>query len=193
MNNLHEDVQRWLIQENYSFNEAKTEEDNFKIIIKNADTSGNNLEIFEPKKQANILVIGIKIPLKNNQMMRFLKMSEKEKENFKKKITDYCHSIRAIDKFFDEDGTKKVGVYIVLDKKEQLNRSEFMKTLTKIIEMSDKTIEFLHYLSTGRIYRPRDKDGFYHKRAKHRLFKSGLGIIDDKPNDKTPGESLTGC
>ena len=50
MNNLHEDVQRWLIQENYSFNEAKTEEENFKIIIKNVDAFGNNLEIFEPKQ-----------------------------------------------------------------------------------------------------------------------------------------------
>ena len=144
MNNLHEDAQRWLIQENYSFNEAKTEEDNFKIIIKNVDAFGNNLEIFEPKKQANILVIGIKVPLKNNQMMRFLKLGEKEKENFEKKITDFCYSIKAINKFFDEDGKKKVGVYIVLDKKEQLNQPGFMKTLTKIIEMSDKTREFLY-------------------------------------------------
>ena len=144
MNNLHEDVQRWLIQENYSFNEARAEEDNFKIIIKNADAFGNNLEIFEPKKQANILVIGIKVPLKNNQMMRFLKMSEKEKENFKKKITDFCHSIRAIDKFFDEDGKKKVGVYIVLDKKEQLNQPSFTKTLVQIMEISDKTSQFLY-------------------------------------------------
>ncbi len=144
MNNLHEDVQRWLIHENYSFNEAKTEEDNFKIIIKNADAFGNNLEIFEPKKQANILVIGLKVPLKNNQMMRFLRLSEKEKENFEKKITDFCYSIQAINKFFDEDGMKKVGVYIVLDKKEQLNQPSFTKTLTKIIEMSDKTTQFLY-------------------------------------------------
>ena len=144
MNNLHEDVQRWLIQENYSFDEAKTEEDNFKIIIKNVDAFGNNLEIFEPKKQANILVIGIKVPLKNNQMMRFLKLGEKEKENFEKKITDFCYSIKAINKFFDEDGMKKVGVYIVLDKKDQLNQPNFIKTLTKIIEMSDKTSQFLH-------------------------------------------------
>ena len=85
MNNLHEDVQRWLIQENYSFNEAKTEEDNFKIIIKNVGTFGNNLEIFEPKQQANILVIGIKVPLKNNQMMRFLKLNKKEKKSLRKK------------------------------------------------------------------------------------------------------------
>ena len=144
MNNLHEDVQRWLIQENYSYIEAETEEDNFKIIIKNADTFGNNLEIFEPKQQANILVIGIKVPLKNNQMMRFLKLSEKEKENFEKKITDFCYSIKAINKFFDEDGKKKVGVYIVLDKKEQLNQPSFTKTLAKIMEISDKTSQFLY-------------------------------------------------
>ena len=144
MNNLHEGVQRWLIQENYSFNEAKTEEDNFKIIIKNADAFGNNLEIFEPKQQANILVIGIKVPLKNNQMVRFLKFSGNEKENFEKKITDFCYSIKAINKFFDEDGKKKVGVYIVLDKKEQLNQPIFTKTLIKIIEMSDKTRKFLY-------------------------------------------------
>ena len=144
MSNLHEDVQRWLIQENYSFDEAETEEDNFKIIIKNVGTFGNNLEIFEPKQQANILVIGIKVPLKNNQMMRFLKLNKKEKENFEKKITDFCYSIKAINKFFDEDGKKKVGVYIVLDKKEQLNQPNFTKTLTQIMEISDKTSQFLY-------------------------------------------------
>ena len=151
MNNLHEDVQRWLIQENYSFDEAKTEENNFKIIIKNVDIFGNNLEIFEPKQQANILVIGIKVPLKNNQMMRFLKLSEKEKENFEKKITDFCYSIKAINKFFDEDGKKKVGVYIVLDKKEQLNQPSFTKTLVQIIELGDKTSQFLRFLFHGRV------------------------------------------
>jgi len=144
MNDLHEDVQRWLIQENYSFNEAKTEEDNFKIIIKNADAFGNNLEIFEPKQQANILVIGIKVPLKNNQMVRFLKFTGNEKENFEKKITDFCYSIKAINKFFDEDGKKKVGVYIVLDKKEQLNQPSFTTTLIRIMEISDKTSQFLY-------------------------------------------------
>ena len=144
MSNLHEDVQRWLIQENYSFDEAETEEDNFKIIIKNVGTFGNNLEIFEPKQQANILVIGIKVPLKNNQMMRFLKLNKKEKENFEKKITDFCYSIKAINKFFDEDGKKKVGVYIVLDKKEQLNQPSFTKTLVQIMEISDKTSQFLY-------------------------------------------------
>ena len=144
MNNLHEDVQRWLIQENYSFNEAKTEEDNFKIIIKNVDTFGNNLEIFEPKQQAGVLVIGVKIPLKSKQMMRYRQLNQKEKENFEKKLTDFCYSIQVVNKFFDEDGKKKVGVYIVLDKKEQLNQPSFTKTLVQIIEISDKTSQFLY-------------------------------------------------
>jgi len=143
MNKLHENVERWLLQENYTFNKTKTDE-NFKIIIKNADPFNNNLEIFEPKQQANILVIGVKIPLKTNQMIRFLKLNQKEKENFEKKITDFCYSIKAINKFFEEDGVKKVGVYIVLDKKEQLNQPNFMKTMTKILEMSDKTAQFLY-------------------------------------------------
>ena len=143
MDNLHENVERWLIQENYSFNETKTE-DNFKIIIKNADAFSNNLEIFEPKQQASVLVIGVKIPLKSKQMIRYLKLNQKEKENFEKKITDFCYSIKAINKFFDEDGMKKVGVYVVLDKKEHLNQPNFMITLTKIIEVSEKTAQFLY-------------------------------------------------
>ena len=143
MKNLHESVERWLVQENYSFNETKTE-DNFKIIIKNADAFSNNLEIFEPKQQASVLVIGVKIPLKSKQMIRYLKLNQKEKENFEKKITDFCYSIKAINKFFDEDGMKKVGVYIVLDKKQHLNQPNFMITLTKIIEVSEKTAQFLY-------------------------------------------------
>ena len=85
MNNLHESVQRWLMHENYSFNEIKTKEDNFKIIIKNIDAFSNNLEIFEPKQQSGVLVIGVKIPLKGKQMIRYNQFNQKEKENFEKK------------------------------------------------------------------------------------------------------------
>jgi len=144
MQHLHESIERWLIHENYTFEELKSNEDEFKFVIKNADAFGNNLEIFEPKQQLNILVIGIKIPLKNNQMVRFLKLTQVEKENFEQKITDFCYSIKAVNKFFDEDGKKKVGVYVVLDKKEQLVQPFFMETLLKIVEMSDKTSQFLH-------------------------------------------------
>jgi len=143
MSNLHDSVERWLVQDGHSVTETKTE-DNFKIIIKNIDAFGNDLEIFEPKEQANVLVIGVKIPLKAKLMIRYNQFNQKEKENFEKKITDFCSSIQAINKFFDEDGMKKVGVYIVLDKKEQLNQPNFMITLTKIVEVSEKTAQFLY-------------------------------------------------
>jgi hypothetical protein len=144
MQHLHESIERWLIHENYTFEELKSNQDKFKFVIKNADAFGNNLEIFEPKQQLNTLVIGIKIPLKNNQMVRFLKLNQVEKENFEQKITDFCYSIKAVNKFFDEDGKKKVGVYVVLEQKEQLVQPFFMETLLKIVEMSDKTNQFLH-------------------------------------------------
>ena len=84
MSNLHDSVERWLVQEDYSIIETKTE-DNFKIIIKNIDAFSNNLEIFEPKQQANVLVIGVKIPLKGKQMKRYRQLNQNEKENFEKK------------------------------------------------------------------------------------------------------------
>jgi len=143
MNNLHDSVERWLVQDGHSVTETKTD-DNFKIIIKNIDAFGNDLEIFEPKEQAGVLVIGVKIPLKSKQMMRYRILNQKEQENFEKKMTDFCYSIQAISKFFDEDGMKKVGVYIVLDKKEQLNQPTFIATLPKIIEASEKTAQFLY-------------------------------------------------
>jgi len=51
MSNLHDSVERWLVQEGYSIIETKTE-DNFKIIVKNIDAFSNDLEIFEPKEQS---------------------------------------------------------------------------------------------------------------------------------------------
>jgi len=80
MNNLHDRVERWLVQDGHSVNETKTE-DNIKIIIKNIDAFSNYLEIFEPKQQTGVLVIGVKIPLKSKQMMRYRQLNQKEKEN----------------------------------------------------------------------------------------------------------------
>ena len=77
-------------------------------------------------------------------MIRYRQLNQKEEENFEKKMTDFCSSIQAITKFFDEDGVKNVGVYIVLDKKEQLNQPSFIATLPKIIEISEKTAQFLY-------------------------------------------------
>jgi len=47
--NLRVNVERWLIHENYNFEEIKTTENNFKMVIK--DSVSIPIEIFEPKKQ----------------------------------------------------------------------------------------------------------------------------------------------
>ena len=99
--------------------------------------------MFEPEGQDNILVVGIKLALKTKQQIRFRELNEIEQENYKKKIDDFCYSIKAVHKFLDEDGKKMVGIFIVLDKQEQLNQPSFFKTLEEITEMSEKTNRFL--------------------------------------------------
>ena len=143
MPSLKDNVERWLIHENYSFKKIESSESNFKFLINNGDGLGNNIEIFEPKQQEGILVIGVKVELKTKWMRVFLDLNEIEQEKVKTKIADFCYSIKAVHKFLDEDGKKKVGVYIVLDKQEHLNQSFFMETLQNVIEMSEKTNRFL--------------------------------------------------
>ena len=143
MTRLHDSVERWLIHENYPMNKTQSDVDTFKFIIKNGDGLGNNIEIFEPKQQEGILIVGVKVELKTKLITRFLELNETEQEKLKTKIADFCYSIKAVHKFLDENGKKMVGIYIVLDKPEQLNQPFFIKTLEEIIEMSEKTNRFL--------------------------------------------------
>ena len=143
MPSLKDNVERWLTHENYSFKKIESNESNFKFLINNGDALGNNIEIFEPGQQENILVVGIKVEFKTKLIRRFLELNENEQEKIKSKIADFCYSIKAVHKFLDEDGKKKVGVYIVLDKQEQLNQPFFMETLQNVVEMSEKTNRFL--------------------------------------------------
>ena len=124
-------------------NKTQSDVDTFKFIIKNGDGLGNNIEIFEPKQQEGILIVGVKVELKTKLITRFLELNETEQEKLKTKIADFCYSIKAVHKFLDEDGKKKAGIYIVLDKPEQLNQAFFMKTLEDIIAMSEQTNRFL--------------------------------------------------
>jgi len=143
MPGLRESVERWLTHENYSFKLSNSDDTSFKISIKNGDGLGNNIEVFEPKDQESILVIGIKVSFHHKLIRRFLELNETEQEKIKTKIVDFCYSIKAVHKFLDENGKKMVGIYIVLDKPEQLNQPFFTKTLQEIIEMSEKTNRFL--------------------------------------------------
>ena len=143
MSRLRDNVERWLVHENYEFQQVKSDDTSFKILIKNSDGLGNDTEVFEPEGQDNILVVWIKLSLKTKLQIRFRELNEIEQENYKKKIDDFCYSIKAVHKFLDEDGKKMVGIFIVLDKQEQLNQPAFFKTLQEITEMSEKTNRFL--------------------------------------------------
>jgi len=143
MSGLRDNVERWLIHENYSFKLSDSDDTSFKILIRNGDGLGNNIEVFEPKDQENVLVAGVKVSFHHKLIRRFLELNEIEQEKIKTKIVDFCYSIKAVHKFLDENGKKMVGIYIVLDKPEQLNQSFFIKTLQEIIEMSEKTNRFL--------------------------------------------------
>ena len=143
MPGLKDNVERWLIHENYSFKKTESNDSSFKFLINNGDGLGNNIEIFEPSQQENVLVVGVKVEFKTKLIRRFLELNENEQEKIKSKIADFCYSIKAVNKFLDEDGKKKVGVYIILDKQEQLNQPFFMETLQNLTEMSEKTNRFL--------------------------------------------------
>ena len=132
MPGLRDSVERWLIHENYSFKKTESNDSSFKFLINNGDGLGNNIEIFEPSQQENVLVVGVKVEFKTKLIRRFLELNENEQEKIKSKIADFCYSIKAVNKFLDEDGKKKVGVYIILDKQEQLNQPFFMETLRSL-------------------------------------------------------------
>ena len=136
-------MERWLIHQSYAFKYAKSDEDAFKVLIRHVGSFGNRMEIFEPKDQPNVLVLGSKCPLKNNQNARYLGLAEGEKANFEKKTAEYCQSIQAVCRFSDEDGKKIVGVYAVLDKKEQLNQDDFSDAIQRVADMSDKMALYL--------------------------------------------------
>ena len=140
---MRDNVERWLIHEGLPFDDIKSEENTFHVRVKHAGEYGIPIEVFEPDAQQGILVIGAKIAMKNNQISRYLGFNEDEKKQFEKKVSDYCYSIQAINKFITEDGKQKVGIYVVLDDKENINQQTMFDAMDKISEMYDKTSRFL--------------------------------------------------
>jgi len=140
---MRDNVERWIIHEGLSFEEVKNPENNFQILVKHAGQSGIPVEVFEPKGQPGILVIGAKVVMKNNQIARYLGFSPEEKEKFEKKVSDYCYSIQAINKIITEDGKQKVGVYVVMDDKENINQQTMLEAIDSVSEKYDKTARFL--------------------------------------------------
>ena len=142
-NRMRDNVERWLIHESHSFEFVKNPENSFHILVKNAGKTGVPIEVFEPKKQPGIIVVGSKVVMKNNQIARYLGFSPDEKERFEKKIGDYCYSLQAINKIIEEDGKQKIGVYVILDDKIDINQQTLFDAIDRVSEMHEKTARFL--------------------------------------------------
>jgi hypothetical protein len=140
---MRDNVERWVIHEGLSFEEVKNPDNVFQILIKHAGQYGIPVEVFEPKGQPGILVIGAKVVMKNSQISRYLGFNVEEKEKFEKKVTDFCYSIQVINKIITEDGKQKIGVYVVLDDKENINQQTMLEAIDSVSEKYDQTSRFL--------------------------------------------------
>jgi len=140
---MRDNVERWLIHEGLTFEEMKNPENTFQILVKHAGKYGIPTEIFEPKSQPGVIVIGAKVILKDNQIARYLGFTEDEKEKFERRVTEYCNSIQAINRIVTEDGKQKVGVFVVLDDKENINQQTVLDAINRASELHEKTSRFL--------------------------------------------------
>ena len=140
---MRDKVERWLIHENYSFEHIKNHDNIFQILVKHAGSYGIPVDIFEPKKQPGIIVIGTKVIMKDSQIARYLTFSDEEKTKFVRKIDDFCNSIQAINQVITEDGKQKVGVFVVLDDKENINQQTVFDAIDRVSKMHEKTSRFL--------------------------------------------------
>ena len=142
-NRLRDSVERWLIHESHSFDFVKNPENSFHILVKHAGKAGSPVEIFEPKNQPGVIVVGSKIVMKNNQIVRYLGFNSEEKERFGKKVGEYCYSLQAIHKMIEEDGKQKIGVYVILDDKVEINQQNLFDAVNRVSVMHEKTERFL--------------------------------------------------
>lgn len=140
---MRDNVERWLIHEGLSFEDMKNTENTFQILVKHAGKYGIPAEIFEPKSQPGVIVIGAKVIMKDNQISRYLGFTEDEKEKFERRVTEYCNSIQAINRIVTEDGKQKVGVFVVLDDKDNINQQTVLDALSRVSELHEKTSRFL--------------------------------------------------
>ena len=140
---MRDNVERWIIHEGLQSEEVKNSENNFQILVKHAGRYGIPVDVFEPKGQPGILVIGAKVVMKNSQIARYLGFSAEEKERFENKVNDFCNSIQVINKMITEDGKQKVGVYVVMDDKENINQQTMLDAIDDVSEKYDKTSRFL--------------------------------------------------
>ncbi len=140
---MKDNVERWLIHESHSFESIKSPENSFQILVKHAGPYGIPVEIFEPKSQPGVIVIGAKVIMKNSQILRYFGFNDEEKARFGEKVAEFCNSIQAINRVITEDGKQKVVVFAVLDDKEDINQQSVFDAINRVSEMHEKTGRFL--------------------------------------------------
>ena len=138
-----DDVERWLIHKGLPFRQVKSPDSEFHIIINHTSQYGMPIEIFEPKPQPGVLVIGAKVIMSGRQTARYLSFNPDEKKRFEKKVADFCYSIQAINKNTAKDGKQKIGVYVVLDEKVGVSQQAVFDAIDSVAEMHEKTARFL--------------------------------------------------
>ena len=80
---MRDNMERWLIHEGHSFDEIKNLENSFQILVKHAGQYDIPVEIFEPKAQPGIIVIGAKVIMKTKQISRYMGFNADEKKDLK--------------------------------------------------------------------------------------------------------------
>ena len=93
---MRDNVERWLIHEGLSFEEVKSNENSFQILIKHAGQSGIPIEIFEPSAQPGIIVIGAKVFSREGSDVdeRSIEIQEQETAKIKKDESDRIEIVR---------------------------------------------------------------------------------------------------
>ena len=143
VNRLRDNIERWLIHENYSFKEMERDQDNFCVVIRAVGSYRIPIKIFEPKRQPGVLVLGGKVYMKNRQTALYLKLNDSERQKFHDSVKEYCDSIRAIHKIFQEDGKVGVEVFLVLDKVAIFTQPIVLDAIGQLTELSEKTSQFV--------------------------------------------------
>lgn len=140
---IQNSVERWLVHESLRFRYAKSDTDTFRAVITSPGGPDDGTEVFEPKNQPGVIVIGRKCPLNAGQNARFLAMTGQEQSKVRSRISEYCDSIGAVHRFLEENGLNMVGVYTVIDATERQNQSDFSESLGDTARMAGRLKDHL--------------------------------------------------
>ena len=138
---MRDNVERWLVHNDFAFKSIKSDENLFQIVIRPTGQYEIPVEIFEPKSQPGVVVVGTKTAMSTRQIKRYKEFTTDEKRRWGERVKDFCNSIHAINKNIFEDGIQKIGTYVVLDG--EINQQALFDAIDSAVVMHEKTTIFL--------------------------------------------------